>query len=114
MVEEIVGCKWSLAVLGAIRDGHVRPGAIERGIDGLSTKVMNERLAKLVRFGVLTKTSFPEVPPRVEYALTGFGTRLVAILDEIRALQAEVEAETPAPEGEVSDGSLSPTSSGGV
>jgi DNA-binding HxlR family transcriptional regulator len=92
MVEDIVGCKWSLAVLGTVRGGVVRPGAIEHAIDGLSKKVMNERLAKLVRYGILSKTSWPERPPRVEYALTPFGTRFCALLDGIDTLQREVAA----------------------
>lgn len=87
MVEEVVGCKWSMAVLEAVRDGVNRPGAIERRHDGLTTKVLNERLRKLVRFGVLERVAFPEVPPRVEYRLTGFGRRFVKILDLIRELE---------------------------
>ena len=50
MVEDIVGCKWSLAVLGAVRGGVCRPGAMEHAIDGLSKTVLHERLAKLVPF----------------------------------------------------------------
>jgi DNA-binding HxlR family transcriptional regulator len=92
MVEDIVGCKWSLAVLGTVRSGVVRPGAIEHAIDGLSKKVLNERLAKLVRYGILNKTSWPERPPRVEYALTPFGERFCALLDGIDTLQREVAA----------------------
>lgn len=91
MVEDIVGCKWSLAVLGAVRSGVVRPGAIEHAIDGLSKKVLNERLAKLVRFGILAKTSYAELPPRVEYALTPFGEKFCGLLDGIDALQREIE-----------------------
>jgi DNA-binding HxlR family transcriptional regulator len=91
MVEDIVGCKWSLAVLGAVRGGVVRPGAIEHAIDGLSKKVLNERLAKLVRFGILAKTSYAELPPRVEYALTPFGEKFCGLLDGIDALQREIE-----------------------
>ncbi|MCZ7563890.1 MAG: winged helix-turn-helix transcriptional regulator [Burkholderiales bacterium] len=53
MVEDIVGCKWSLTVLGLVRDGVVRPGAMEHAVPGLSAKVLNERLRKLVRFGIL-------------------------------------------------------------
>ena len=63
MVESIIGCKWSLTVLSLVRKGVRRPGEMEHAIDGLSGKVLNERLAKLVRFGILDKTSFPEVPP---------------------------------------------------
>ena len=83
MVEDVVGCKWSLAVLGAVRGGVRRPGAMEHAIEGLSKKVLNERLRKLVRFGVLDKRSYPEVPPRAEYTLTPLGHSL---LDPLRVL----------------------------
>lgn len=92
MVEDIVGCKWSLTVLDLVRRGVCRPGAMEHAIAGLTAKVLNERLRKLVRFGILDKQAFAEVPPRVEYRLTSFGQRFAAILDEIDALQAELGA----------------------
>lgn len=86
-VESIVGCKWSLQVLGRIRRGITRPGALVRACPGLSTKVLNERLAKMVRFGILKRIAFPEVPPRVEYQLTAIGGFFVKILDAIEELQ---------------------------
>lgn len=89
MVEDIVGCKWSLAVLDRVRHGVLRPGAIEASLPGLSTKVMNERLRKLVRYGILSRTAYAEVPPRVEYALTTFGGRFARVLDDIAALDDE-------------------------
>lgn len=97
MVEDIVGCKWSLAVLGAVKRGVHRPGALEHAIDGLSKKVLNERLAKLVRFGILDKHSFAELPPRVEYRLTDFGLKFCALLDGIESLQREL-GEAPPPD----------------
>ncbi len=87
MVEDIVGCKWSLSVLKVVREGVHRPGAMQRAVEGLSTKVLNERLRKLQRFGILEKTAYPEVPPRVEYRLTEFGRRFASILDGIDRLQ---------------------------
>ncbi len=87
MVEEVVGCKWALRLLALVRSGVCRPGAMERALDGLTTKVLNERLAKMVRFGILEKRAYPEVPPRVEYALTAFGERFVVILDAVEDLQ---------------------------
>jgi DNA-binding HxlR family transcriptional regulator len=89
MVEDIVGCKWSLAVLGAVRSGVNRPGAMETAIDGVSKKVLNERLSKLVRFGILEKQAYPEIPPRVEYRLSAFGAKFCGVLDGIDALQRE-------------------------
>jgi len=60
-------------------------------MDGLTTKVVNERLAKMVAFGVLERTAYPEVPPRVEYRLTPFGERFNAVLDAIAELESERE-----------------------
>jgi DNA-binding HxlR family transcriptional regulator len=91
MVEDIVGCKWSLAVLGAVRGGVHRPGAMEHAIDGLSKKVLNERLNKLVRFGILEKQAYAELPPRVEYRFTAFGDKFCRLLDGINALQREID-----------------------
>ena len=90
MVEDIIGCKWSLTVLGLVRKGVSRPGAMEHAIAGLSAKVLNERLRKLVRFGILDKRSYPEIPPRVEYRLTSFGKKFSAVLDEVEALENEL------------------------
>ncbi len=97
MLEYIVGCKWSIRILTLIRQGVDRPGAITRSIDGLTTKVQNDCLNKMVAFGVLEKISYPEVPPRVEYKLTNFGQRFVAILDAIAQLQRELDADNKQP-----------------
>lgn len=92
MVENIVGCKWSLTVIDQVRSGVRRPGAIEHAVPGLSQKVLNERLRKLVRYGILARTAYAEVPPRVEYALTPFGERFARMLDEIASLEREFGA----------------------
>lgn len=92
MVEDIVGCKWSLAVLAAVRSGVHRPGALEHAIEGLSKKVLNERLNKLVRFGILEKQAYAELPLRVEYRFTPFGARFLGVLDGIESLQRELDA----------------------
>ena len=87
MVENVIGCKWSLTVIDLVQRGIHRPGAMEHAVPGLSSKVLNERLRKLVRFGILEKNSYPESPPRVEYELTDFGKRFSKILDSIDALE---------------------------
>ena len=87
MVESIIGCKWSLTVLSLVRKGVRRPGEMEHAIEGLSGKVLNERLTKLVRFGILEKASFAEVPPRVEYRMTAFGNNFIKLLDDVDQLQ---------------------------
>ena len=92
LVEDVIGCKWTLHVLAQVRAGVARPGRLVRTAEGLTTKVLNERLAKLVRYGVLEKISYPEIPPRVEYRLTPLGERLNGILDAIDALQKDVDS----------------------
>ena len=89
MVENILGCKWSLGVIDLVRKEINRPGEMTRSIEGLTTKVLNERLRKLVRFGILKKKSYPEIPPRVEYRLTTFGLKFIEILDRIEELESE-------------------------
>jgi DNA-binding HxlR family transcriptional regulator len=89
MLEDIIGCKWSLTVLSLVRRGVHRPGKMEHAINGLSAKVLNERLRKLTRFGLLDKRSFAEIPPRVEYRLTPMGVKLGAIIDQIEKLESD-------------------------
>ena len=91
MVEDIVGCKWSLAVLGAVRGGVRRPGALEQAIPGVSKKVLNERLRKLVRFGILAKQSYAEIPPRVEYRLPAYGESFSGLMDAVESLQRRLD-----------------------
>ena len=92
MVESIVGCKWSMSLLGLIARGVVRPSCFLRECSGLSAKVMNERLRKMVRFGLITRTVRGENPPlEVRYMLTSFGSQFVRLLDEIQRLQAQFD-----------------------
>ncbi len=91
MVEDIIGCKWSLSVLGLVSRGVSRPGAMQRSVVGLSTKVLNERLRKLLRFGLIGRHAFAEVPPRVEYRLTPRGRKFEKLLAQVAQLERELE-----------------------
>lgn len=92
MVESVVGCKWSVGLLRLVADGPQRPSALLRAIPGLSAKVMNERLRKLVRFGIVQRKVCGKKPPvEVEYSLTPLGSRFVEILDDVRRLQQAVD-----------------------
>jgi DNA-binding HxlR family transcriptional regulator len=93
VVETVFGCKWSLRILGLIRRGICRPGAIERELEGLTPKVRNYYFRRMIELGILERLVYPSVPPHVEYHLTSFGLRFMPILDAIEALQHELEAE---------------------
>lgn len=89
LLEDVLGCKWSWSVLRAVHTGTTRPGQLERAITGISTKVLNERLRKLVAHGVLVRTEFPEVPPHVEYGFTELGKKFFSVLQQIEMLERE-------------------------
>jgi DNA-binding HxlR family transcriptional regulator len=81
-------------VLDLINHGTNRPGAMVREIEGLTTTVLNERLNKLQRYGLLDRLVFPEKPPRVEYRFTKFGGKFLKIIDAIYELQDDIEASS--------------------
>lgn len=85
-LEDVVGCKWSAGVVAAISRGIRRPGELERFLPGISTKVLNERLRKLLAYGLISRTEHPGLPAHVEYTLTSSGTKLADILDQLREL----------------------------
>ena len=89
-LEDVIGCKWSVSVLLAVADGISRPGTLERHIDGISTKVLSERLRKLTNYGLLSKQSYPEIPPRTEYSLTSNGQKLIQIIEQIKDLDGQM------------------------
>ena len=87
-LEDVIGCKWSVAVLAAVSEGIIRPGEIERHFEGISTKVLSERFRKLTAYGLLEKHTYAELPPRTEYALTDKGKSLANIIRQIQELDA--------------------------
>jgi DNA-binding HxlR family transcriptional regulator len=88
-LEDVVGCKWSAAVLAAIGRGVTRPGQLERFIPGISTKVLNERLRKLLDYELITRREIQGKILRVEYGLTPTGRKLTGIIDQIRDLDEQ-------------------------
>lgn len=87
-LEEVVGCKWSVAIFKAIAVNVSRPGQLERYIEGISKKVLTQRLKKLTAYGLLQKQVYAEVPPKTEYILTANGKQLICIIDQIKVLDA--------------------------
>lgn len=88
-LEDVVGCKWSAAVVVAIKRGVTRPGKLERYIPGISTKVLAERLRKLLSYGLIIREDHSAAVLHVEYRLTPAGARLAKIIDQLHVLQKE-------------------------
>jgi len=93
-LEQVIGCKWSVSVLIAVGEGIDRPGALERNIAGISTKVLSERLRKLTAYGLLDKQKFNESPPRTVYALSSKGAHLLQIIRQIHQLDENKRGAT--------------------
>ena len=90
LLENVLGCRWTISVLGAVAKGVKRPGALERHIEGISAKVLADRLRHFTRAGLFERVQFPEIPPRVEYRLTPYGKKFIRLLKEVEKLQKEL------------------------
>jgi DNA-binding HxlR family transcriptional regulator len=76
-VLERVGDKWSLLVIGLLREGPLRFAELRRSVDGISQRLLTVILRELARDGLVTRTVRPTVPPRVDYVLTPMGRTLL-------------------------------------
>lgn len=72
--------KWKIPIVWQINEGKKRPSEFLRGIANVDRRVLNKQLNEMIEDGILTKESFNELPPRVEYSLTEIGEKLVEIL----------------------------------
>ncbi len=80
----VIGGKWKPVILFCIAGGVNRFGAMGRAIPKVTKQMLTQQLRELEKDGVLTRTVFPEVPPRVEYALTDRGRSLLPVIDAMK------------------------------
>jgi DNA-binding HxlR family transcriptional regulator len=80
---ELIGRRWSGAIIRALLSGSVRFGDVLQRIPNLSDRLLSERLRELEAEGIITRTVYPEVPVRIEYRLTEKGQELEAIVSAI-------------------------------
>jgi DNA-binding HxlR family transcriptional regulator len=71
-----IGDQWTVLIVGALKDGPLRFTEIGHRVDGISQKVLTQTLRSLVRDGILTRTAYAVIPPKVEYELTTLGRNL--------------------------------------
>jgi DNA-binding HxlR family transcriptional regulator len=77
----IIGGRWKLMILHELCAGVSRFGELQRGLKGVSEKVLAQHLRELEKDGIIQRTVYAEVPPRVEYSLTPSGKTLKPILE---------------------------------
>ena len=103
---EIVCGKWTLLVIRDLADGRSRFCELERSLQGISPRTLSLRLRALEEEGIVERQTFPEVPPRVEYALTEKGRALVPLIEDMRTYGLtwlfEEDCEEPASDAEAS------------
>ena len=80
----LISDKWKVLILRDLMPGARRFGELRRSVGGVSQKVLTAQLRQMEASGLLTRTVYPEVPPRVEYCLTELGRSLKPILDAMQ------------------------------
>ena len=88
-----IGDKWTVMVVGALSEGPIRYNEIRRGVEGISQRMLTLTLKGLEQDGLVTRTMYPTIPPRVDYELTELGRKLIVPL---RALAEWARENRPA------------------
>lgn len=88
--------KWSLLVVELLGEGRLRFGELHRAVDGISQRMLTLTLRNLERDGLVSRTVYPVVPPRVDYELTPLGRSLLTIIDPLVAWTREHHADITA------------------
>lgn len=80
---DVIGGKWKPLILWALGDNVLRFGELQKELPDINTKMLTKQLRALEEDGVIKRTVYPEVPPRVEYRITDFGKTLIPILEAL-------------------------------
>lgn len=78
---QIIGNKWKLLIIRNLMQRPWRFNELKKNLEGISQKVLTDSLRSMEADGIITRTVYPEVPPRVEYALSDLGNSMRPILD---------------------------------
>lgn len=89
---ELIGSKWKLLIIRNLRMRPWRFNELKRDLEGISQKVLTDSLRSLEEDGIVTRTVYPEVPPRVEYALSDLGESMRPIIDVMQRWGLEYQA----------------------
>ncbi len=90
---ELIGSKWKLLIIRNLLTRPWRFNELKKDLSGISQKVLTDNLHSLEADNIITRTVYPEVPPRVEYALSELGETLRPILDSMVAWGESYKAD---------------------
>ena len=82
---QIIGNKWTALILRDLTTGPKRFCELEKSVGGINPRTLSQRLDDLEEYGIITRQSFAEVPPRTQYELTDKGTDLIPVLKQMAA-----------------------------
>ena len=88
----LIGSKWKLLIMRNLLSRPWRFNELKKDLEGISQKVLTDSLRSMEADGLLTRTVYPEVPPRVEYTLTELGYSLRPILEAMRVWGEDYKA----------------------
>ncbi|MCT9932005.1 helix-turn-helix transcriptional regulator [Planotetraspora sp. A-T 1434] len=83
-VLDAIANRWTCLLVDALRDGPIRFGVLRRRLDGITQKSLTQTLRNLERDGVVIRTVYPTIPPRVEYSLSELGGSVVSLMEGIK------------------------------
>ena len=89
----LISNKWKVLILRELLTGTKRFGTLKKSIAGVSHKVLTAQLRQMEDSGLLVRTVYPEVPPRVEYTLTELGYSLKPVLDALQSWGEEYQSQ---------------------
>lgn len=90
----LIGSKWKLLIIRNLRVRPWRFNELRNDLEGISQKVLTDSLRSLESDGIITRTVYPEVPPRVEYSLSELGESMRTIIDSMEAWGISYQKQT--------------------
>ena len=86
---QLIGSKWKLLIIRNLRMRPWRFNELKKNLEGISQKVLTDSLRSMEEDGIVTRTVYPEVPPRVEYALSELGQSMRPIIKAMEIWETE-------------------------
>lgn len=81
---KMLGCKWKVLIIRELLDGTKRFGELKKSVVGITQKVLTSKLREMEELGLLERTIYPQIPPKVEYTLTDIGYSLRPVLESLK------------------------------
>lgn len=90
---QLIGNKWKLLIMRNLRVRPWRFNELQKSLEGISQKVLTDSLRSMESDGIVTRTAYPEVPPRVEYALSELGKSMLPIINAMETWGIEYKKQ---------------------